>query len=165
VAFDIVIPIFTIAKVNAHRSAQSTVGYIIYRDSVLYFFLTAATNITVLIIEALGPDYNLIKPTAVPFATLITVTMSSRVFLNLKFNNRQEKVNLGLPVHSHVSSFGGGPSQANKYVHSVSPFPPVPAGLHSPFRQHGQKNGSSPDFIQTTQEKAYGTHWMSRSEY
>ena len=110
VAFDTVILILTVTKVILHRFVQSKVGYIVYRDSLLYFLFTAATNITVLIIEASQSEYTSIKPAALPFATLITVTMSSRVYLNLKlFNQRQEKINQGLPSYSHTSGFGGTP--------------------------------------------------------
>jgi len=123
VAFDAVILILTVAKVNLYRSAQSKVGYIIYRDSLLYFLLTAATNITVLIIEASQSEYNSIKPAALPFATLITVAMSSRVYLNLKlFNQRQEKVGQGLPSHSHTSSFNGIPQRNADGKHMPMPM-------------------------------------------
>jgi hypothetical protein len=41
-------------------------------------------QLTVLIINTLGPQYALIKPAAEPFATVVTVGMATRVYLNLK---------------------------------------------------------------------------------
>ena len=67
---------------NAYRSAQSKVGYLTYRDTLLYFF-TNVTNVIVLIIKSLDSNDNLIKSSAVPFDAL-TVTMSSRVVLELE---------------------------------------------------------------------------------
>ena len=158
-AFDAVILVLTVTKVNAHHSAQSKVGYLIYRDSLLYFLLTAAANVTVLVIEALDSDYNLIKPNAVPFATLITVTMSSRVFLNLKlFNQRQDKVNQGLPVHSCTSSLDG---QHQRYASSkynpstVAIAPPMPVEFDLPFQSYEHKQSSNPDFMQIAQGEVY----------
>jgi hypothetical protein len=110
VVFDTVVLIFTLAKLHGNLSTtKSRVGKQIYRDNLIYFILTAVTNITVLSIQALGPEHDMIKPTAVPFSTLITVTMGSRVFLNLKlFDNRQkyEVTGLGIPlsISSHSSS-------------------------------------------------------------
>ena len=96
VVFDIVILIFSLTKLKAHTSG---VGFVVYRDSLMYFFATAITNIAVLTVQALGSKYNLIKPAAVPFSTLMVTTMASRVFLNLKlFNQRQARAEQGLPV-------------------------------------------------------------------
>ncbi len=46
--------------------------------------LATATNIAVLSIQALGAEHDMIKPAAVPFSTVMTVAMGSRVYLNLK---------------------------------------------------------------------------------
>jgi hypothetical protein len=108
VVFDTVVLLFTLAKLHGNISTtKSRVGKQIYRDNLIYFALTAVTNITVLTIQALGPEHDMIKPTAVPFSTLITVTMGSRVFLNLKlFDQRQQREAAGIPlsISSHSSS-------------------------------------------------------------
>lgn len=108
VAFDTVVLVFTLAKLHGNlATTKSQVGKQIYRDNLIYFALTAVTNITVLSIQALGPKHDMIKPTAVPFSTLMTVTMGSRVFLNLKlFDQRQQRVADGIPlsISSHGSS-------------------------------------------------------------
>ncbi|KAF9469576.1 hypothetical protein BDZ94DRAFT_1303277 [Collybia nuda] len=111
VAFDTVVLVFTLAKLHGNLSTtKSQVGKQIYRDNLIYFVLTAVTNITVLSIQALGPDHDMIKPTAVPFSTLLTVTMGSRVFLNLKlFDQRQQRAAAGIPlsISSHGSNNSG----------------------------------------------------------
>ena len=105
VAFDTVILFLTILKLKSNRANTSHLGYLIYRDSLLYFLFTAVTNIIVLSIQSTGPSMDLIKPNAVPFSTLVTATMGSRVFLNLKlFHQRQARANQGLPFPSQLSS-------------------------------------------------------------
>ncbi|KAG6846404.1 hypothetical protein H0H93_014134 [Arthromyces matolae] len=108
VAFDSVVLVFTLAKLHGNlATTKSKVGKQIYTDNLVYFLLTAATNITVLSIQALGPSYDMLKPTAVPFSTLMTVTMGTRVFLNLKlFDQRQEKANAGIPLSINSNSSG-----------------------------------------------------------
>jgi hypothetical protein len=91
VAFDSL----TLAKLHGNLAAttKSKIGKQIFRDNLIYFTLTTVTNVTVLSIQALGPKYDMIKPAAVPFSTLMTVTMGSRVFLNLKlFDQRQNSL-------------------------------------------------------------------------
>ncbi|KAJ3569701.1 hypothetical protein NP233_g4874 [Leucocoprinus birnbaumii] len=97
VAFDTCVFIFTIARFRGNNAAKSKVGRQIYNDNLLYFFLQTATNVVVLSIQAQQkPSYNLIKPAAVPFSTLMTVTMGTRVFLNLRlFNQRQQQHDVG----------------------------------------------------------------------
>jgi len=100
VLFDSVVLILTLAKLHGNfTTTKSQVGRQIYRDNLLYFVLTAATNITVLSIQALGPAHDMIKPTAVPFSTLMTVTMGSRVFLNLRLlGQKQKPSSVGSPL-------------------------------------------------------------------
>lgn len=74
VGFDVVILLLTALKMKANQARQSPIGRQIYRDSLFYFLATAATNITVLSIQALGHEHDMIKPTAVPFSTVITVS-------------------------------------------------------------------------------------------
>ncbi|KAF5359582.1 hypothetical protein D9756_003164 [Leucocoprinus leucothites] len=98
VAFDTCVFILTIAKFRGSSNAsKSSVGRQVYNDNLLYFFLQTAANIVVLSIQAQqDPRFNLIKPAAVPFSTLMTVTMGTRVFLNLRlFNQRQQQQSVG----------------------------------------------------------------------
>ncbi|KAF8079202.1 hypothetical protein FPV67DRAFT_1403224 [Lyophyllum atratum] len=122
VAFDTVVLVLTLAKLHGNLAATgSRVGKQIYRDNLVYFLLTAVTNITVLTIQALGPRFDMIKPTAVPFSTLMTVTMGSRVFLNLKlFDQRQQGAASGIPlsISSHGSS-GQNQSFMSPHAHAV----------------------------------------------
>ncbi|KAG5636305.1 hypothetical protein H0H81_008476 [Sphagnurus paluster] len=109
VAFDTVVLLLTLAKLHGNlATTKSRVGKQIYRDNLVYFLLTAVTNITVLSIQALGAEYDQIKPTAVPFSTLMTVTMGTRVFLNLKlFDKRQERAAAGIPLSIGSNSSSG----------------------------------------------------------
>jgi hypothetical protein len=101
VAFDSVVLIFTLAKLHGNLAAtKSRIWRQIYQDNLVYFVLTAATNTAVLIIQALGSKYDMIKPTAVPFSTLITVTMGARVFLNLRLLDQKQQ-------HGHANSATG----------------------------------------------------------
>lgn len=106
VAFDTVILLLTLAKLHGNLiTAKSQVGKQIYRDNLTYFALTTVTNITVLTIQALPSSFDMIKPTAVPFSTLMTVTMGTRVFLNLKlFDRRREHAAQGIPLSINSSS-------------------------------------------------------------
>jgi hypothetical protein len=83
-AFNTLILLLTIWKIPDHRHAQSPISYLIFRDSLLYFFFTTIVGLVVLSIQSLGPDMADIKPTAIPFAAMATTTMGSRLFLNLK---------------------------------------------------------------------------------
>ncbi|KAJ7141988.1 hypothetical protein C8R46DRAFT_1134502, partial [Mycena filopes] len=101
VGFDVIVLALTFAKLKANIGTfgQSAISKQIYRDNLTYFVITAATNITVLSIQALGDSYALVKPTAVPFSTVITVTMAQRVYLNLKlYHQRQQARDAGLPA-------------------------------------------------------------------
>lgn len=126
VLFDAVILIFSLIKIKANIA--SPVGYVVYRDSLLYFFATALTNIVVLTIQALGPSFYLVKPAVIPFSTLIVTTMASRVFLNLKlFNQRQERAQQGLPLSGssyQLSSDQRAPD--NLALHSIPVYPRPP---------------------------------------
>ncbi|EIN08713.1 hypothetical protein PUNSTDRAFT_133899 [Punctularia strigosozonata HHB-11173 SS5] len=84
VVYDVVIFIMTLAKLKSPTLKDSAISRQIYRDSLLYMATTAAMNITVVSIQALPDSFELLKPTVVPFSTVITATMSQRVYLNLK---------------------------------------------------------------------------------
>ncbi|EIN08724.1 hypothetical protein PUNSTDRAFT_143460 [Punctularia strigosozonata HHB-11173 SS5] len=140
VAFDVIILVLTVAKLTTNAGGgfgahkQSAISRQIYRDNLFYFLATTATNITVLSIQALDDSYALIKPTAVPFSTVITVTMAQRVYLNLKlYHTRAQRVEAGLPPslpsHSQTASTG-----------SAVGYPPRPP--HGPFVvSHMAENG------------------------
>ena len=92
-AFDSVVLVLTVVGLHGTPPlTQSRTGKQIYRDALVYFSLTAVTNITVLSIEALGPRYDMIKPAAIPFSTVMTVTMGTRVFLNLKLLDQRQQL-------------------------------------------------------------------------
>ncbi|KAF9446029.1 hypothetical protein P691DRAFT_829168 [Macrolepiota fuliginosa MF-IS2] len=116
VAFDTCVLVFTLAKFHGRLSAsKSGVGRRVYNDNLLYFFLTTAANITVLSIQAQpNPKFDFIKPAAVPFSTLMTVTMGTRVFLNLRlFDQRQQQSQATQNAHSLVSDSVGQPIAFN----------------------------------------------------
>lgn len=96
VAFDTCVLVLTLAKFHGNfNAAKSKVGRQVYNDNLMYFFLMTATNITVTSIQAQrDPKFDLIKPAAVPFSTLMTVTMGTRVFLNLRLFNQRQHQNL-----------------------------------------------------------------------
>ncbi|KAF9446749.1 hypothetical protein P691DRAFT_776625 [Macrolepiota fuliginosa MF-IS2] len=101
VAFDSCVLVLTLVKFHGNISAaKSNVGRQVYRDNLLYFVLMTVANVTVLSIQALrNPSFDQIKPVAVPFSTLMTVTMGTRVFLNLRlFNQRQHNLSNSLPL-------------------------------------------------------------------
>jgi hypothetical protein len=84
-AFDAVVLLLTLVKLCKNFSkTKAKLWQQLYRDNLVYFILTAVTNITVLSIQALGPSHDMLKPMATPFSILMAVTMGSRVFLNLK---------------------------------------------------------------------------------
>ncbi|OSD07964.1 hypothetical protein PYCCODRAFT_1430150 [Trametes coccinea BRFM310] len=84
VLFDTTILLLTLGKLPRKLTHKSTVGRQIFRDTLMYFAITTVTNIVVLSIQSLGDAHATLKPTAVPFSTVMTVTMGSRVYLNLK---------------------------------------------------------------------------------
>ncbi|KAF5385015.1 hypothetical protein D9615_001025 [Tricholomella constricta] len=134
VAFDTLVVVLTLAKLHGNlATTKSRVGKQIYRDNLVYFLLTAVTNITVLTIQGLGPRYDMIKPTAVPFSTLMTVTMGSRVFLNLKlFDQRQQNAAAGIPlsISSHGSnSNSSGPNRSLMHANVID--------VKGPYEDHG----------------------------
>ncbi|PSR83536.1 hypothetical protein PHLCEN_2v5690 [Hermanssonia centrifuga] len=97
VVFDSVVLALTLAKVHSSSMPRSNLGEQISRDNIAYFTLATATNIAVLSIQALGSAHDMIKPAAVPFSTVMTVAMGSRVYLNLKLYDKKQQ--------NRVSSF------------------------------------------------------------
>ncbi len=91
VAFDTVVLALTLAKLHGRTMPRSHIGEQLSRDNITYFLLATATNIAVLSVQALGSAHDMIKPTAVPFATVMTVAMGSRVYLNLKLYDEKRQ--------------------------------------------------------------------------
>lgn len=119
VVFDVIVLALTFAKLGANTGTfeRSSISKQIYRDNLTYFLVTAATNIAVLSIQALGDSFALVKPTAVPFSTVITVTMAQRVYLNLKLYHQRQQGHAGLLPGSMPSSHQSGTAvgTANSY--------------------------------------------------
>jgi len=139
-AFDTFILILTIWKLPDNRQTRSPVGYIIFRDSLLYFFVTAATNLVALAIQSMGSEFEPIKPAVIPFSTLITTTMGCRLFLNLKLYHQREAERI-TPFFSHSRSASGddGEQRATLLPSNDSPVPqksvaPMIRGAHLPPR-------------------------------
>ena len=107
VVFDSVVLGLTLAKLKPNMTVrQSNVARRIFRDTLLYFLITTVTNIVVLSIESLKNQKTLIKGATIPFSTLMTITMGSRVYLNLKLlEHRRRKELEGIPLsNSGLSS-------------------------------------------------------------
>lgn len=121
VAFDTVILLLTLAKMHTNLSTTSSpVGRQIYQDNLMYFIISTVTNVVVLVIQSLGAEHTVIKPTAVPFSTLMTVTMGSRVYLNLKLIHTRGHQRADYPI---PPSFGTGISAYRSA--RTSGLPPV----------------------------------------
>jgi hypothetical protein len=111
VVFDLVILVLTLLKLRAQTYQQSKLGFVVYRDSLVYFLCTAVTNIVVLSFQALDESQATLKPMVLPLSTIISVTLGSRVFLNLRlFMQRQsQKSKEKSMLHDidHAGSEGG----------------------------------------------------------
>lgn len=89
-AFDLLILSLTIVKLPG-RFASSSVCQI-YRDSILYIVFITVSDLTALTIQTIpGDDFESIKPMVHPFWVLISTTMGSRLFFNLKLFKQQEE--------------------------------------------------------------------------
>lgn len=144
VAFDSVVLGLTLAKLRPNITmAKSAVGRQIFRDTLMYFILTAATNIAVLSIQSLDSSHSMIKPTAIPFSTLMTVTMGSRVYLNLKLlDHRRQREQMGIPLTMPLSSS----SQESTMKFAKVPFRGSPRNDHfeTPYPSPGLISNASP---------------------
>ena len=88
VVFDTAILVGTLVRVFSDTTHHSRVGKVLYRDSLTYFLIATVSNVAILIIYGMSdPGLDTVKPAALPFATLMTVTMGTRVYLNLKTCN------------------------------------------------------------------------------
>ena len=152
VFFDTTILVLTLLKLRPALMAKSYVSRQIFRDTLLYFALTTVTNIVVLSIQSLGATHALLKPTAVPFSTVMTVTMGSRVYLNLKLLEQRRQAELdGLPVTVPLASTG---STSSSDRSRVAPFAAPPSN-----RPSGQFTaGISPPWEKDKPAVSYGMH-------
>lgn len=110
VVFDTTILLLTLIRLPRNLMAKSYIGRQIFRDTLMYFTITTVTNIVVLSIQSLGESHSMIKPTAVPFSTVMTVTMGSRVYLNLKLlekRRREEGDSRSIPLSVSQGTGGG----------------------------------------------------------
>ena len=131
VLFDTTILFLTLAKVRSNLS-NSDVGQVIFRDTLMYFVITAVTNVVVLSIQALGGTHAMIKPAAVPFSTVMTVTMGSRVYLNLKIFERRRQM---------------GQADADRSMEPLS--------MPRPGKSQCGENGESKQTISATNHQSY----------
>ncbi|KIP03656.1 hypothetical protein PHLGIDRAFT_121400 [Phlebiopsis gigantea 11061_1 CR5-6] len=130
VLFDTTILVLTLLKLRPALMAKSYVSRQIFRDTLLYFALTTVTNVVVLSIQSLDTAHALLKPTAVPFSTVMTVTMGSRVYLNLKLLEQRRQAELdGLPVSVPLVSTGSTASSGDRS--RVAPFAAPPSNRPS----------------------------------
>jgi hypothetical protein len=160
-AFDTFILILTIWKLPDNNHVRSPVGYIIFRDSLLYFFVTAATNLIVLAVQSMGPEFNSIKPAAVPFSTLITTTMGCRLFLNLKLYHQRETERITPFIyHSRSASGDDGEQRATLLPSNDSPVPQKPLALIT----HGKHLPPRPPERGPRISMCNNTHERDRSE-
>jgi hypothetical protein len=73
VVYDVAIFLLTLARLKSPNLKNSPISRQIYLDSLFYVAVTAAVNITVVTFQALPDRFELLKPTVVPFSTVVTV--------------------------------------------------------------------------------------------
>lgn len=122
VAFDTAVLLVTLMRLRAsEHTRQSALGQMMYKDSLFYFVLTTVTNIVVLAFYSIDrPSFALIKPAALPFSTLMTVTMGTRVYLNLRLYDQK-------PTGSQQSTSQGS-AQQRLYQIPQRPFTQIQEG-------------------------------------
>lgn len=100
VAFNSCVLLFTLSKLHDNLiTSKTSFEKQVYKDNLLYLILLTTTDVIVLVIQGLkNQNFDRIRPAATPFSTLMTVTMGTRVFLNLRqFNRPQEQEFVGNP--------------------------------------------------------------------
>jgi hypothetical protein len=100
--FDVAVLIFSALKLKEVKK-QSIVARQAHGDSLAYFVLATTANATILAIQSLPESFQMIKPAAVGFATLINTAVAQRVFLNLKLLSHRKDVGLVSRAHEHAS--------------------------------------------------------------
>lgn len=99
-AFNSCVLLFTLSKFHDNLiKPKTSFEKQVYKDNLLYLILLTTTDVIVLVIQGLKhQNSDQIRPAAAPFSTLMTVTMGTRVFLNLRqFNRPQEQEFVGNP--------------------------------------------------------------------
>lgn len=130
VVFDISIVALSILRLQDTRSS-SAIGRQIYYDNLVYFIIVTSSNIVALAVQSLSKDYQLLKPTVVPFSTLMTAAIGQRVFLNLKlFHSRHSSPYNGSTAGSverpsRFSQFG--PMTPHSLIFAEAPAIPLKA--------------------------------------
>jgi len=145
VAFDTTVLFLTLIKLRRDTMKSSTVGNQILKDNILYFVIVTVTNIVVLIIQSLpGEKYAFVKPVALPYPTLMTTAMGTRIYLNLRLYNlykqRRQTTSETLPwnpvpldtmkgvmvssqVHTHTAFTHGGQDISKQFSRTPTPEP------------------------------------------
>ncbi|KAH8119477.1 hypothetical protein DFH11DRAFT_448323 [Phellopilus nigrolimitatus] len=145
VAFDTLVLVLSLTKLSGTLAASSRVGRQIYQGNLMYFVIVTVTNIIVLIFQALGQSGTFLKPLALPFNTLMTVTMGSRVYLNLKLMDRKRAREDG-PVNAILlsDSTASGSQNTTPNVHvSTNTI----RAVSDPFGGHYKAYGENASFV------------------
>ncbi|KAG5642631.1 hypothetical protein DXG03_002469 [Asterophora parasitica] len=76
-----VLVLLFLGLLEQRSSGKPNISHPVYQESLTNVAIATAADIAVLIVLALGPEYQLAKQIVLPFSTLITATMGARVFL------------------------------------------------------------------------------------
>lgn len=66
---------------------KSGIGRQVHVDNLIYFIVVTTANIVIFVTQLLPASMHFVKVIAMPFSTLLTSTLSQRVYLNLKLFN------------------------------------------------------------------------------
>jgi len=99
VAFDSVVLLLTIIGLRGTQKTTN-IGRLLLNDNIIYFVIVTATNLFVLVIQSLQSTDS-VKPVVLPFPTLMTTAMGSRVYLNLRlFRSGMGNAEASIPLTS-----------------------------------------------------------------
>jgi len=94
VLFDTVILVLTIMAIRQEQK-KTHLTKTFMTDNLCYFIAVTITNVVNLAIQSLEREHELEKATSIPWPTIITVAMGSRVYLNLRlFENQRGRPNI-----------------------------------------------------------------------
>jgi hypothetical protein len=151
--FNAVILVMAMSKFIDQRAQQSRIGYLAYRNSILYIAIATATSVAVLVVQSLNADHQMIKQAALPYSTLITATMGARVFLNLRLSNpTQNTQDYHLTVTPPTDARQGTVHDSDK-VGYITPVPgetDIPNLLGAKPAQHSYTSFPSPRYPTST---------------
>ncbi|KAF9467043.1 hypothetical protein BDZ94DRAFT_1211400 [Collybia nuda] len=122
VVFNVAILIMGTLKFVDQGTQQSRINYLAYRNSMIYIAITTATSVAVLVVQSLDSDYQVTKRAMLPYSTLITATMGSRVFLNLKLS----KAMSGTARDNHLTTTPPRGPTPDDDTHKAVHFTPSP---------------------------------------